>query len=102
MDRGDLRHPAQGPDRAIAQQGGSPRTQGDKDDGRPHAGQVAIAVVIPESTDSVDVRDCLAVATPNFCFSEFLLDLFPFFRNIALVVSGARDEVGSPACSILS
>ena len=38
MDRGDLRHPAQGPDRAIAQQGGSPGTQGDKDDGRPHAG----------------------------------------------------------------
>jgi len=36
MDWGDLRHPAQGPDRAIAQQGGGPRTQGDKDGGQPH------------------------------------------------------------------
>src|SRR6185312_15596352 len=33
MDRGDLRHPAQGPDRAIASQGGGADTQGDKDGG---------------------------------------------------------------------
>ena len=36
MDRRDLRHPAQGPDRAAAQQGGRPDAQGGKGAGRTH------------------------------------------------------------------
>ena len=41
MDRRDLRHPAQGPDRATAQQGGRPGPQGGKAGKRPDAGEIA-------------------------------------------------------------
>jgi hypothetical protein len=68
MDRGDLRHPAPGPDRAVAQQGGGPGTQGDKVGRQSHAGQIAIEVTISESADSIDARECLAARPPQFLF----------------------------------
>ena len=43
MDRRDLRHPAQGPDRTPAQQGGGADAQGGQGAGRTHAGEVARA-----------------------------------------------------------
>ena len=40
MDRGDLRHPAEGPDRAIAGQSRRPDAQGSKNPCRPRAGEI--------------------------------------------------------------
>jgi hypothetical protein len=68
MDRGDLRHAAPRPDRAVAQQGGGPGTQGDKVGRQPHVGQIAIEVAISESADSIDAPECLAVLAAQFLF----------------------------------
>ena len=55
-------------------QGGSPGAQGDQDDGRPHAGQIAIPLRFPNRPILSTPATSAPSSRRNFCFSEFFLN----------------------------